>query len=255
MVIIENSPIADLPVLHLCQADKQNEKLPLVIFVHGFTSAKEHNLHYAYLLAERGFRVLLPEALYHGERGEGLSQGELNLRFWDIVINQIHELKVLKDDLVIKGLADQDRVGIAGTSMGGIVTLGAMTQYPWIKAAVSLMGSPYYEKFSRYQIDEMRRLGIVIPLSDEEVSQKITGLKEFDLSLQPEKLDGRPLLFWHGKRDEVVPYQYTRHFYEEIKPLYKGREEHLKFISDSHAGHKVSREGLLETVHWFSEHL
>ncbi|MDI5791688.1 hypothetical protein PO124_35075 [Bacillus licheniformis] len=31
--------------------------------------------------------------------------------------------------------------------MGGIVTLGALTQYEWITTAVSLMGSPAYVEF------------------------------------------------------------------------------------------------------------
>ena len=61
-----------------------------------------------------------------------------------------------------KDLADQDRIGV-GTSMGGIVTLGALTQYKWIKAAVSLMGSPNYVKFAQAQIEHLKTIGCQIP--------------------------------------------------------------------------------------------
>lgn len=42
-------------------------------------------------------------------------------------------------------------------------------------------------------------------------------LKKYDLTQYPEKLGNRPLLFWHGKLDEVVPYRYSHQFFEKIK--------------------------------------
>ena len=56
-----------------------------------------------------------------------------------------------------KNLIDSERIGMVGTSMGGIVTLGSLTRYKWIKAAVSLMGMPYYEKFALWQIKELEK--------------------------------------------------------------------------------------------------
>lgn len=77
MVIIQSEKIADIPVLHVVKEGKRQEKLPLIIFVHGFTSAKEHNLHFGYLLAEAGYRVVLPDALYHGEREQQLTNEKI----------------------------------------------------------------------------------------------------------------------------------------------------------------------------------
>lgn len=133
--------------------------------------------------------------------------------------------------------------------------MGALTQYDWVKTAVSLMGMPYYEKFAQLQLDELKKNNIKVPLTNEELADLLRILRERDLSLQPEKLGGRPLMFWHGKKDPVVPYSYTYQFYETIQPLYSDSPENLLFISDEQAGHKVSREGLLETVKWFEEHL
>ncbi|MTH53270.1 alpha/beta fold hydrolase [Bacillus mangrovi] len=255
MVIVEKIAAGGVPALHIVKEEIKHEAAPFVLFVHGFTSAKEHNLHYAYLLAEKGARVVLPEAMYHGERSEPLSSMELNVRFWDIVMNTIHELKAIKDDFADRGLIDEDRIGAAGTSMGGIVTLGALTQYPWIKAGVSLMGSPHYVHFLRKQVEYLRKAGHVLPISDTELDHKLKMLEPFDLSLQMEALNGRPLLFWHGEKDQVVPFEPTWEFYEKARSAYADVPGNIQFIRDPNADHKVSREGLIDLVNWFSTHL
>ncbi|MEH7224881.1 esterase [Bacillus sp. JJ1566] len=255
MVIVEKKKFVDIPALHIVKDQLKDEKAPLILFVHGFGSAKEHNLHYAYLYAEEGFRVVLPEADFHGERDKSLEELEMNFKFWDIVINEIKELQSIKDELVGNGLVDESRIGVAGTSMGGIVTLGALTQYPWIKTAVSLMGSPYYEEFCRGQIEELQQHDIELPFSEAELEEKYAELRKYDLSIQPEKLNGRPLFFWHGEKDKMVPFKYTYEFYQEVKPLYNGKKENLSFIADTRADHKVTREGLLASVEWFKKYL
>jgi fermentation-respiration switch protein FrsA (DUF1100 family) len=251
VVLVEKLNINGIPSLHIVDERYVLEKLPLVIFVHGFTSAKENNLHYAYLLAEKGIRVVLPEALFHGERQNGLNQKELAFHFWDIVLSTIDELNDVKVYFESKGLIDVERIGLAGTSMGGIITFGALTKYSWINSAVSLMGAPYYQSFAQLQIEEMKKRGIKLPFSDKEQNQLLEKLKQYDLSLQPEKLGNRPLFLWHGRVDQVVPFEYSRKFYDTIKNQY----HQVEFMADEKAGHQVSREGLLKTVKWFETNL
>lgn len=253
MINIKKSHVGEIPFLHIVRNDLNEEQLPFVIFVHGFESAMENNLHYAYLLAGKGFRVVLPEAINHGERNPGLSTQEMNIRFWETVTTTIDELSIIKEHF--KNRIDPNRIGLAGTSMGGIVTLGALTQYPWIKAAVSLMGMPYYEQFSQVQLEQLEKNGVMIPLSDKEKEKVFEHLRHYDLSLQPEKLAGRPLLFWHGMKDPVVPFAFSHKFYESIQPLYEKEPEKIKFIADEKADHKVSREGVLQLVDWFEKYL
>lgn len=255
LIGIEKELVHHIPVLHIAKKEHWEEALPLIIFVHGFTSAKEHNLHYAYLLADKGYRVLMPDVLYHGERGNGAADGELQLNFWGIVLNTISELDLLKEHYIARKLVLEDRIGLAGTSMGAIITLGALTHYRWIKAAVSLMGNPCYEQFASMQITEMKKRGIEIPLTEEELANVMGKLKEMDLSLQPKVLAGRPLLFWHGRKDTVVPFADAYSFFEQVKKDYAGEPEKIHFIEDERAGHKVSREGLLATVSWFEKYV
>lgn len=255
MVVIENEWIEGIPLLHVVEQENRTKKLPLVIFIHGFTSVKERNLHYAYLLADAGFRVILPEALYHGERIQGLTAADLYTRFWEIVLTTIEEVNIVKEYYDKKGLILASEIGVAGTSMGGIATLGALTQYPWIKAAVSLMGMPSYEKFSRWQIEQLKKRGVAIHFTEAQINEQLEAIRKYDLSLQPEKLANRPLLFWHGKKDPMVPYPLTYEFYETIKDGYKHNKEKLKFITEDHAGHNVSLAGVSGTIEWFKRYL
>lgn len=255
MVIVENEKVENIPLLHVVRQNVAQEKLPLIIFIHGFKSVKERNLHYAYLLAEAGFRVMMPEVLFHGERDQGLSDKEFYSRFWEMVLTTIHEINRLKESYTAKDLVDSERVGLAGTSMGGIVTLGALTQYKWIKTAVSLMGMPSYEEFSLWQLEQLKSQGVNLPFSEEQIEQQLRTLREYDLSGQPEKLENRPLLFWHGKKDPLVPYPLTFQFFERIRTDYHEEPEKLGFITDQRAGHNVSIEGVQATVDWFIKYL
>ncbi|MBT2659899.1 esterase [Bacillus sp. ISL-45] len=255
MILVEKKTIQHIPVLHIVKQKQFKERMPLIVFLHGFTSTKERNMHYAYAFAEKGFRVIMPEAKYHGTRSEGMSQTELGFRFWDIVITSIEELSTIKQELVEDGLVDAARIGVAGTSMGGITTLGAMAKYEWIKAGVSLMGNPSFEQFAIWQLNEMEKRNVQVGLSQEEISGLLNQLKQYDLSLQPEKLNHRPLLFWHGKLDPVVPYQAAYHFYEQNRKSYKEAEGKFEFITDENAGHNVSNAGVEATANWFEKHI
>ncbi|MHC0036721.1 prolyl oligopeptidase family serine peptidase [Pseudoneobacillus sp. C159] len=250
MILVEKIFINKIPALHIVKEEVHLSQLPFVIFVHGFGSFKEKNLHYAYLLAEKGFRVVLPEALYHGERANNQNQQELAFRFWEIVLKTIHELEGIKNYFLDKGLIDEERIGLAGTSMGGIITHGALTQYKWIKVAASLMGSPYYLDFAKRQMKEVESKGISLPITDVEQEQLLEQLKRYDLSLQSEKLGNRPIFLWHGKVDPVVPFEYSSHFYEMMVK----RNAQIDFLVDEKAGHKVSHQGLLRMVDWFHIH-
>ncbi|MBM7586501.1 fermentation-respiration switch protein FrsA (DUF1100 family) [Bacillus pakistanensis] len=255
MITIEEKSVEHIEFLQIAKTVKINEPLPAIIFIHGFTSAKEHNLHYSYYLAEKGFRVLLPDCLYHGSRSEKLDERTLSFQFWKIVTKTIDEISLLKEYLQEQGLVENGRYGLAGTSMGGIITLGAMRRYAWIRAAVSLMGSPVYEQLARLQIQYIEKKHGSLPITKEQLEEQIEHIRQYDLSQQPDKLAERPLLFWHGKQDNVVPYAPTYKFYESILPHYEKNEDKLQFISGELEGHKVTREGVLKATEWFDKYL
>lgn len=253
-MIIDQEKWGKIPLLHIYD-EKMDESTPTVIFLHGFESAKEHNLHYAYNYVNQGMRVIMPDAILHGERDEGLDQIQISLRFWEIILTNIEELKLIKNELNERGILSTGKLGVSGTSMGAITTLGCLSVYPWIDAAASMMGTPNYVDLAKGQLEQIEARGLKLPMTDEEVEKLYMTLSHFDLSSQPEKLANRPLLFWHGKKDQVVPYEPAQTFYESIKEHYTSHPEDLKYISSKNSGHQVNRSGVLANVQWFADNL
>ncbi|GAB3060239.1 alpha/beta fold hydrolase [Virgibacillus ainsalahensis] len=253
MIGVVETYISEIPSLVVADTSKEQEALPAVIYFHGFTSAKEHNLPLAYLLAEKGYRVILPDSKYHGKREGEISSIKKQISFWDIVMQNVGELQTIKDFLDKENLILNERFGVAGTSMGGITTSAALTQYSWIKTAAVLMGSPKITTYAKTLVNSFKKMGD-LPVTEEMIGNLYVQLQSYDLSEQPERLNGRPLLFWHGEDDPVVPFDHSYTFYEETEKQYKTKEN-IKFLKEANCGHKVSRYAILETVKWFEEHL
>lgn len=249
MIEITHNVIAGIPVLELVDSSLKADKLPLVVFYHGWDSLKENVLVNGYELAKRGFRAILPEALYHGERSDGQPSASHYLEFWKVVQQNIEEFPVLRDYYVAEKLADPERIGVTGLSMGGITTCGIVTTYPDFKAAVCLMGSPNATDFAHEIIDNALTLGYKLPA---DTKNQIHLLKPIDLASAPEKIAGRPFHFWHGTSDDMVPYQPTYDFYESIKEEDYARNVSFTTTAD---GHKVPYSISVEMADFFGTHL
>ncbi|EUJ33636.1 hypothetical protein MFLO_00240 [Listeria floridensis FSL S10-1187] len=248
MIQVTNQNFKNIPALHVVRQDLHGEKLPTVFFYHGFQSEKELYLHYGYFLAEQGFRVILPDAKFHGERKRDTTSAEQAVYFWDTVQANIDELAGLRDELVRAGLSDAERIGVGGVSMGAITSLGILARYDWVKVAVSLMGSAYYGEFANELVEQATAHGMEFPF---DTAKRIKELEPYDLSEQLEKVNGRALLLWHGKKDDVVPFKYSEKLYDRL--LEEEQAEQVEFVVDDQAKHKVSIDGINRTTDFFQK--
>src|SRR5690625_281064 len=252
MITIENKIIANIKSLVIETKENKNKPLPTVIFYHGFESAKENNLTFAYLLAKEQYRVILPDSLYHGERSKNLTNEELSLAFWEVILANITELEAIKNELTHDGLILDNRIGVSGTSMGSITTASLLKQYDWIKTGVVLMGSPNLVDFGNLLIKDFKKTA-KNQISLNEKEKVLNQLKPFDLSKDMASLNNRPILFWHGAKDDVVPITHSEEFVAKLKnSTYTGEVEMLKELNRDH---HLSRYSILEAVKWFVKHL
>lgn len=253
-VIVQDEMWQDIPLIHVYD-EKMDEHTPIVIFLHGFLSAKEHNLHYAYQLVRKGIRVILPDAVLHGDRATGEEEAKLNLQFWGIVMKSIQEVGIIYEELHTRGFISTNKIAIAGTSMGGIVSSGCLKQYEWIAAAAICMGAPAYNEFVDYQVEQFERSGKKLPLTKEQQEQIHTMIKQYDISTNLKAFNNRPVLFWHGRKDKTVPFNPTFNFYLNLRPYYEKTPDRLKFIVERNEGHKVNRTGVIAVTEWLAKHL
>lgn len=254
IMIVTKETWEGIPLLHI-RTVEMNEETPVVIFLHGFMSAKEHNLHYAYQLVNKGVRVLLPDAKLHGDRSEGLTEMQMNLRFWEIVLNSIHEVEKLYNYLKNNRLLESNKIGVAGSSMGAITTSGCLKRYEWITTAAICMGAPGFVELGKYQLEQLAANGFKWPMTDEEIAKSNDLLASYDVTLTPGKFNSRPVFFWHGKKDARVPFKNTYKFYLKLCAYYDENPEYLNFVVDNQAGHAVTRDGMLEATEWLAQYL
>lgn len=251
MITIQTEQLNQIPCLSIVDNNRRKDPLPTIIYSHGYKSMKEQNLPIAYFLAKKGFRVILPDSIHHGDRGGEISETELDLFFWEIVINNIKEVEKIYSYLQEQQLLLDGRIGLAGTSMGGITTAGALAVYPWINTAAILMGAPIITEYAQQLIEENREH---LSITTEVIEQTLESLHKYDLSKHLTKLNERPLLLWHGKKDSVIPFKYSYSFYVQAKKYYTN-SKHIRFLQEENRDHKVSKYAMLETVKWFEQYL
>ena len=242
-----------IPLLHVYD-NSMDEQTPVVIFLHGFQSAKEHNLHYAYQLVQNGVRVIMPDAYLHGVRDENVSELKMNMHFWEIVLKSIHEVNTLYEELKVRGYGNS-KIGIAGSSMGGIITAGCLNSYDWISAAAICMGAPGYIELANHQLDQFEKLGVKLPFDEKQKEAILNQLLEYDITKSPNRFNQRPVIFWHGHKDLTVPFKNTYDFYTQLRSQYEQSPEKLKFVESKSSGHKVPRSGVLAVTSFLSQHL
>lgn len=239
---IEEHTLGTIPLLEVVSEDQKDKKLPLIIYYHGWQSAKELTLTQGRYLAREGFRVLLPDALNHGNRKNPMTDIP-SLTFWQTIHTNLFEFGYLVNAMQERNLVD-DQIGVGGLSMGGMTTTALLTHHSEIKAAACVMGSPklvaYRERIFKHA-SEMDRF------FPKDYNNLLKWIPEYDLSLQPEKIAGRPLLFWHGSQDVIVPYEHVVEFVEENKDL-----PNMRFI-DEDEDHLVKPPTMEKITDFFVE--
>ncbi|WP_421595516.1 esterase [Rahnella sp. PD4] len=249
MVEMYEENIDGIQVIHAVPAGQYQQQLPTIFFYHGFLSSKEIYSYFGYTLAKTGFRVILPDALMHGARA-GHSEERCLANFWHILQNNIDELALLKEAFVGRGLADPQRLGVGGVSMGGMTTMAALIKFPWIKAAANLMGSGYFARLSHHLFPAYNAGGIV---QRDIFEREIAPLLRLDFSGKAALIADIPLFVWHGEEDDVVPFGESQRLRQELAE--SGADTHLTFISEAGAKHKVSVHALAEATAFFAEKL
>jgi dipeptidyl aminopeptidase/acylaminoacyl peptidase len=223
-------------------------RAPFVVLVHGgptgrWTDAFEP---WGQLLAARGYAVLYPNV--RGSTGYGQRFVEMNRGDWGG--GDFKDVMAGVDEMIARGVADPDRLGIGGWSYGGYMAAWAVTQTTRFKAAVS--GAP------------------VIDLASEFGTETGPQYDEWFYGTPYERLDGfvksspmtfvrhvrTPTLLLQGENDTTDPIGQSQQFYRGLKRygvdaelVVYPREPH-GFREEKHLLDRLSR-----ILAWYDAHL
>lgn len=147
-ITFEQRTVGAAPVLIAIPAASSGP-LPLVLWFHGFGVDKEMHRPELQRLAEAGFLAVGVDAAGHGERRlpdldermAGTQEDALRTVL-ELAPQTAADVPTIIDVLAKEGLADPERVAVAGISMGGYVVYSAVLVKPRIRAAVAILGSP-----------------------------------------------------------------------------------------------------------------
>ncbi len=230
-------------------ADGVQKKLPLVLFIHGGPVGQdEFDFDMTRLIyAAAGYAVAAVN--YRGSNGRGLAY--IRSIYGDWGNKEVVDIVGAADHLIAKGIADENRMGIAGWSYGGISTNYTIATDSRFKAAVSGAGSSL--QLSMYGTDQYvtqyeKELGY--PWKNPE--------KWLAISYPFFKADKikTPTLFMASQSDFNVPVAGAEQMYQALKSLGVPTELVIyprQFHGISVPSYQVDR--LQRHIEWFNKYL
>jgi dipeptidyl aminopeptidase/acylaminoacyl peptidase len=223
-------------------------KLPTVVLAHGGPTGNWRDSidPWGQLLAAHGFAVLYPNV--RGSSGYGEKFTELNRGDWGG--GDFKDVMAGVDDLIAKGIADSDRLGIAGWSYGGYMAEWAITQTTRFKAAVTGAGmSDLISEYGTEKNPEFDEWFWGVPY------EKPEGFLNGSPFLYVKNAK-TPTLILHGESDAVDPPGQSQELYRGLK-RYNVPAEYVLYPREPHgfqeAKHYVDVHK--RVVEWFLQYL
>ncbi|MFG6082608.1 alpha/beta fold hydrolase [Paracoccus litorisediminis] len=228
---------AGIAFLEAVPAGAADRPLPTLFVLHSFGVSKELVSFFGLIGAQRGLRVILPEAPGHGARA--LKLAARAARFWPIVFDYVDELAELHRALSPRIAGP---VALAGTSMGAFAALAATARHDFVAATAAYMGSGYFRDAARTIFPPLGRWSPELAGRHDAALARVAG---YDPATRLRDLARKPLYLWHGFRDDVVPVADTLRLADDLHRL---GAPALRVEIDPAGGHRVTdaaaRDGL-----------
>ncbi len=229
------------------------KRYPLVVHVHGGPSGAHTPMFpsgpkaYDPVLASRGYFVFLPNP--RGSYGQGAAFESANVR--DFGYGDLRDILSGIDAVAAQAPVDPKRVGIAGWSYGGYMTMWAITQTNRFAAAVSGAGlSNWQSYYGTNNIDTWMLPFFGASVYDDpkvyERSSPMTFIKNAKT----------PTLLLSGDRDAEVPVTQSYEYWNALKRL-GVITEFVVYPDEGHSfrSHENQADVMTRVVGWFDRFL
>ena len=224
---------------------------PTLIWLHGGPEAQERPVFQPLFqaLAAAGIAVFAPNVRGSAGFGRAFSRADdMALR-----VAAIDDVRAVVDFLSRSGLADPARIGVAGRSYGGYLTLAALVRYPDLfRVGVDVCGMADLQTFyaeTEPWIAEAATTKYGDPRTDAELLRRLSPIHRIDRLTAP-------LLVVHGRHDTNVPVCEP----EQVVAALRERgvpHSYLLFDDEGHEVHDLGNRAVFvrEVVSWVGGHL
>ncbi len=198
-----------------------------ILFYHGLTGHKEEHRADFEVWNRVGFSVWSVDAPHHGNRKDAHFDAMMRAfdenspehahLFWSLVEEALDEIPALLDQI-----GPDVPVGVAGFSMGGMISFSALQRFKRIQAAVPVNSSP--SRWTKIETAQTQRVKSLAPLHF------------------PGEFAPRALLAINSRLDEVVRPETARSFIEDLRPFYKDEPDKLAYFEFDQSPHWLRDE-------------
>jgi dipeptidyl aminopeptidase/acylaminoacyl peptidase len=225
------------------------QRYPTLLYIHGgpygqFSFGWNRN---AQLYAAHGYAVLMPNP--RGSTGYGHKFETANLRDWGG--KDFQDLMAGVDEVIRRGVADPDRLGVLGGSYGGFMTFWTITQTDRFKCAIGHAGiSDWYGFFGQTDVPDLMAYGLGgPPWTARETYAKWSPMTYVDRVKTP-------IMITHGEQDRRVPIQQGELYYRALRR----RGVETVFVRYPREPHSISEPNhqidlAKRQLAWFDKHL
>lgn len=239
----------EIPAYLTAPKGVETKKLPTIILPHGGPHARDNAEwdFWAQFYANRGYLVLKPN--FRGSTGYGRAYRRKGVRQWGGLMQD--DVTDATKWLIAEGMADPDRICIAGASYGGYAALMGVIMEPGLyKCAVSING---VTNLPLLKSGDKNTIGGNVWI-------KRMGLEDHsDKSVSPyhriEEVSA-PVLLMSSKDDQRVPYLMSSAMDKQLRKQKKSS----KYVRIENGGHNMVTEAsrlkmLRETEAFLAEHI
>lgn len=254
-ILERNLIVSDISMIEVFENDNKQKK-PLVLVYHGYTMNKEVMLPLCHLLADNGFFAVAIDAYMHGERNKERKP----ISLLNAVVNTAKEVNTIIDSYGSCSYVDTSKVGLAGVSMGGMITFEYITQCnSKAAAAITLFSTPDILSVLKNKL-VVKTYKTVFGYSEEANKLDIEYCEKHQPLTRPDNIRDLPLLMINGDADIVVPVDSVNKAYNLFKETYT-KKDNIELVVYPGAGHGCpdeSEEAIdinNRTIKWFKKHL
>ena len=197
--------------------------------------------------ASQGYVVFMPNPRGSGGYGERFRKA--NVKDWGYA--DYNDIQDGVDELVARGIADKDRLGVMGWSYGGFMTSWTITQTQRFKAAS--VGAGVTNLFSMWGTTDIPPFQESYfgarPWEDRELYAKHSAMSFVDKVTTP-------TLIQHGTEDRRVPLSQG----EELYTALRSRGVTVEMVKYPRSQHgltepKLIRDSMMRNLEWFDRHV
>lgn len=242
---IDKVKIGEVPALIIEPREKTNKT---IIFYHGWGSSMKNQIFRGNIFASYGYRVILPEGRYHGERND------INLDYEDKSMEAKYILRVIMHNIeeapsifnYIEEKYPESQIAVGGHSMGAITAGGLYAFKKDLKMAFIFNGVNNWQVL----VDSVNKIK-----DQEKIEEEEFRINEFFLDMDPmaspEIFKDRAMVLYNGKDDDVIDPRGQESFAREIEKFYSDKKL-LDFQIFDMTSHQITTQ-MLEAAIIFSK--